>query len=97
LQLTSPRNDFFDGTLIREGGFMKEQEIVAMLRDQNSNFRQLDDEHRALEGRLSELDSKHFLTPEEEMEVKTIKKKKLARKDKMATYIREFKKGVSMN
>ncbi len=76
---------------------MKEQEIIEALRRENTEFRTLEKEHQALEARLSELDGRHFLTPEEEMEIKTIKKQKLAKKDKMAALIREFKKTGAMN
>ncbi len=76
---------------------MREQEIVEVLRAENPEFQQLEQEHRALESRLSELESKHFLKPEEEMEIKLIKKQKLAKKDKMAMLIRQYKKTVLQN
>ncbi|NOX21389.1 MAG: DUF465 domain-containing protein [Nitrospirae bacterium] len=76
---------------------MREQEIVEVLRVENPEFQQLEQEHRALESRLSELESKHFLKPEEEMEIKLIKKQKLAKKDKMAMLIRQYKKTVLQN
>ncbi|RMG74650.1 MAG: DUF465 domain-containing protein, partial [Nitrospirae bacterium] len=67
---------------------MKEQEIREVLRAENPEFQQLEAEHRALESRLSELEGKPFLTAEEEIEIKQIKKQKLAKKDKMAMMIR---------
>ncbi|RMG70298.1 MAG: DUF465 domain-containing protein [Nitrospirae bacterium] len=76
---------------------MKEQEIREVLRAENPEFQQLEAEHRALESRLSELEGKPFLTSEEEIEIKQIKKQKLAKKDKMAMMIREYKKMVLQN
>jgi hypothetical protein len=74
---------------------MKEQEIIEILRKDNEEFRKLEEEHRELEAKLSELDSKHFLSPEEEMEIKSIKKQKLTRKDRMAELIREYRETVT--
>ena len=76
---------------------MKEREIIEGLRKENGEFRHLEEEHRALEARLSELDNKHFLTSEEEREIKTIKKQKLIKKDRMAELIREFRKTTALN
>lgn len=44
----------------------------------------LEREHRELKARLSELNSRLYLSPEEEIERKTIQKLKLAKKDRMA-------------
>ncbi len=72
---------------------MKEEEIVEVLKKENAEFKKLTEEHRDLEELLARIDSKRFLTPEEEVERKTIQKKKLLKKDKMAALIRDFKKG----
>lgn len=71
---------------------MKEEEIVEVLKKDNAEFKKLTEEHRDLEELLARIDSKRFLTPEEEVERKTIQKKKLLKKDKMAALIRNFKK-----
>lgn len=44
----------------------------------------LEREHRDLKARLSELNSRLYLSPEEEVERKTIQKLKLAKKDRIA-------------
>ena len=44
----------------------------------------LEREHRELKARLSELNSRLYLSPEEEIERKTIQKLKLAKKDRIA-------------
>ena len=72
---------------------MKEEEIVEVLKKENAEFKKLTEEHRDLEELLARIDSKRFLTPEEEVERKTIQKKKLLKKDKMAALIRGYKKG----
>ncbi len=76
---------------------MKEQEIVETLKRENEKFRKLSEEHRNLDSLLAEIDSKRYLTPEEELERKRIQKLKLLRKDRMAEIIREYKKTVSVN
>lgn len=51
-------------------------------------FQQLSRRHQELENRLSTLTEKLFLTEEEKFEQVTLKKKKLAIKDRMAHMIR---------
>ena len=76
---------------------MKEQEIAETLKKENEEFRRLSEEHRNLDSLLAEIDSKRYLTPEEELERKRIQKLKLLRKDRMAEMIREYKKTGSIN
>lgn len=76
---------------------LKEQEIVELLKKENEEFKKLSEEHRNLDSLLAEMDSKRYLTPEEEMERKRIQKMKLLRKDRMAEIIREYKKKHSLN
>lgn len=76
---------------------MKEQEIVEFLKKENEEFRKLSEEHRNLDEFLVEIDSKRYLTPEEEIERKNIQKQKLIKKDKMAELVRDYKKNHSLN
>jgi uncharacterized protein YdcH (DUF465 family) len=71
---------------------LKEYEIVELLKNENEEFRKLSEEHRNLDGLLEEIDSKRYLTPEEEVDRKKIQKQKLLKKDRMAELIREYKK-----
>lgn len=71
---------------------MKDEEIIELLMRQNEEFKKLEQDHKNLKGMLAEIDKKVYLTPEEEMERKKIQKLKLAKKDKMAELIREYKK-----
>ncbi len=71
---------------------MKEQEIVEFLKKENEEFRKLSEEHRNLDEFLVEIDSRRYLTPEEEIERKNIQKQKLIKKDRMAELVRDYKK-----
>ena len=71
---------------------MKEQEIIEYLKKENEDFRKLLEEHHSLDTTLSDLDKKVYLTSEEEIERKKLQKQKLAKKDKMAELIRDYKK-----
>lgn len=74
---------------------MKDEEIIALLRKENEEFRKLDEEHKRFEVILTEIDRKVYLTTEEELERKRIQKLKLSGKDRMAELIREHKKSHS--
>lgn len=63
-------------------------EIQRVLADADPEFRQWAEEHRKCESRLSELTSKNEISVEEEIEEKTLKKRKLYLKDQMADRIR---------
>lgn len=78
-------------------GTLKEQEIVELLKKESDEFRKLSEEHRNLDVVLAEIDSKRYLTQEEEVERKKIQKQKLLKKDQMAALVREYKKSHSLN
>jgi len=60
----------------------EEQAIVSLL-DKDPELRKYYEEHQELEKKLSEFQHKHYLSPDEEMEMKRIQKLKLVGKDKM--------------
>jgi uncharacterized protein YdcH (DUF465 family) len=70
---------------------LKEQEIIEKLLKDNEEFKKVSEEHHQLDGLLTEIDKKVYLTPEEEIERKKLQKQKLAKKDKMAEMIRDFR------
>ncbi|BAT72061.1 conserved hypothetical protein [Thermosulfidibacter takaii ABI70S6] len=72
---------------------MTEQEIIEKLMETNEEFRSLKEKHAQLEERLEELQKKVYLTVEEEVEVKAIKRQKLELKDKMNEIISKVKRG----
>lgn len=76
---------------------MKEREIVEFLKKENDEFKKLSEEHRSLDVLLAEIDSKRFLTSEEEVERKKLQKQKLLKKDRMAELVRDYRKSVPVN
>lgn len=56
--------------------------------DSRSEIERLHREHNELKARLSELNSRLYLSPEEEVERKTIQKLKLQKKDRLALLTR---------
>ena len=65
-------------------------DIQQVLSTEDEEFRRWVEEHHACESRLTELASKNQVTIEEEMEEKTLKKRKLLLKDQMAARIRSY-------
>jgi hypothetical protein len=70
---------------------MREEEIIEILKRENEEFRKLYEEHRQLDALLDEINKKHYLTAEEEIEKKRMQKEKLYKKDKMAEIMRQYK------
>ncbi len=60
-----------------------DQNVLQDLLNTNPRFRMLYEEHSLFEKRLAEYDKKGFLSPQEEVEIATVKKMKLAGKDEM--------------
>jgi uncharacterized protein YdcH (DUF465 family) len=75
---------------------LKENDVVEILKKDSEEFKKLNEEHRSLDVLLSEIDSKRYLTPEEEIERKNIQKQKLSKKDRMAELVREYRKSHSL-
>jgi uncharacterized protein YdcH (DUF465 family) len=65
-------------------------DIQQVLSSEDPEFQQWIEEHHRCESRLNELTSKHEITPDEEIEEKTLKKRKLRLKDQMAERIRSY-------
>ena len=62
---------------------METRDISEILYEQDSEYRNLSDQHRSLESRLQELSSHLYLSDSEKLEEVTLKKKKLILKDRM--------------
>jgi uncharacterized protein YdcH (DUF465 family) len=67
----------------------KNDATVQQLLENNAKFRKLYEEHMKYERQLEELDKIHYLTPEQEMQRKTIQKLKLSGKDQMSRIVRQ--------
>lgn len=65
-------------------------EVQQILASEDPEFRHWAEEHRRCESRLHELTSKKEVTTDEELEEKTLKKRKLHLKDQMAERIRSY-------
>lgn len=71
---------------------MEEKEIKERLLEGNREFRKAFDRHQKLEKKLSKFQKKSYLTEEEKLEQKRLKKNKLLLKDKMYFMMTEFQK-----
>jgi hypothetical protein len=71
---------------------MDEKELKELLLKENDDFKKLHQEHRSCDKRLEVLMAKSFLTEEDEVEAKKLKKRKLALKDRMYLIMAEFRK-----
>jgi uncharacterized protein YdcH (DUF465 family) len=66
------------------------EDIQRILSTEDDEFRRWLEEHHECESRLTELAAKPQVTVEEEIEEKTLKKRKLLLKDQMAARIRSY-------
>ncbi len=65
-----------------------QEEVRCRLTKENSEFRDLKEQHQDFETRLVELQEKSFLNDEERTEEKLLKKRKLVLKDRMEEIVR---------
>ena len=68
-----------------------DQSLIQQLCDENPRFRLLYEEHVIFEKQLRELDSRVYLSPEEEMDRHRMQKLKLAGKDEMESILRKHR------
>ncbi len=72
---------------------MDETELKELLLRENEEFRKLYEEHRSCEKKLDILTAKSFLTEDEKLEERELKKRKLALKDRMYLLMAQFRGG----
>jgi uncharacterized protein YdcH (DUF465 family) len=65
-------------------------DIQQILSSEDPEFREWVEEHHSCEARLNELTAREEISVDEEMEEKTLKKRKLHLKDRMADRIRSY-------
>ena len=73
---------------------MEENKIKESLLEKNTEFRKAFDQHQILEKKLTKIYAKNFLTEDEKLKEKQLKKNKLLLKDKMYSMMAEFRKSV---
>ena len=66
------------------------QEIKSLLLQNDDQYRELDEQHHHLDRRLHELTEKPYLSTSEQLERVTVKKRKLALKDRMEGIARGY-------
>lgn len=69
----------------------KEEELIERLMRENEDFLKAKQAHAELARQLDALEKKPFLTPQDEMEIKVLKKKKLAWKDQMEKILMQYR------
>ncbi|KJR42377.1 hypothetical protein MCHI_001732 [Candidatus Magnetoovum chiemensis] len=74
---------------------MTDEEIIERLCRENEEFKNLVGRHRDLDEKISELTKNKYLTPEEDLNKKNLQKKKLMKKDKIAEFVREYRKSYN--
>jgi uncharacterized protein YdcH (DUF465 family) len=78
---------------VRRGAEMgiKEEELIERLMRENEEFSKAKQAHAQLAKKLEELENKPYLTPQDEMEIKILKKKKLAAKDQIEKILMKYR------
>jgi uncharacterized protein len=71
---------------------IREAELRERLLRDNEEYRKLAAEHQYYDDQLEDLANKHFLSEEEQLQEKTIKKKKLLLKDQMYLVLQKTRK-----
>jgi len=71
---------------------MEEKKLRELLLRENKEFKNLYRQHQKYEKELEKLKGKSFLTDNEKLKEKELKKKKLALKDRMYYLMREYRK-----
>jgi uncharacterized protein YdcH (DUF465 family) len=73
---------------------INESELREQLLRDNAEFRRLAAEHQNYSDQLDDLTNKHFLSDEEQVQEKTLKKKKLMLKDQMYTMVQKVRREI---
>ncbi|HTY62055.1 MAG TPA: DUF465 domain-containing protein [Acidobacteriota bacterium] len=71
---------------------IRDAELREQLLKDNDEYRRLAAEHQSYDDQLEDLANKHFLSEEEELQEKTLKKKKLMLKDQMYSMVQKVRK-----
>ncbi len=69
----------------------KEEELIERLMREDEVFLKAKQTHAQLAKQLEELENKSLITPQDEIEIKILKKKKLAYKDQMERILVQYR------
>ena len=69
--------------------------LLEKVQGENEEFKKLYQEHLDLKVRVEELNKMKFLTPEQELEKKTVQKQKLKGKDRMSQIVEQYQASPS--
>ncbi len=75
----------------------RDLELIKKYKESDEALSQLYDEHIDFERQLERLNSKSYLTPNEEIERKTIQKKKLLGRDRIEIILNKYRKMEKMS
>ena len=64
--------------------------LLEKVQGENEEFKKLYQEHLDLKHRVEELNKMSFLSPEQELEKKTVQKQKLKGKDRMSQILEQY-------
>ncbi len=70
----------------------RDLELIAKFSESDAELRALYDEHVAFGKMIEKLESKPYLNPTEDLEVKELKKKKLAGKTRISGILEKYRK-----
>lgn len=71
------------------------EDLKHLLIETNPEFRELASKHHTLDDRLHELEAKHYLSNDEQLEEIKLKKRKLHLKDQMENMLRNYRGNTS--
>jgi hypothetical protein len=69
--------------------------LLEKVQGENDEFKKLYEEHLDLKHRVEKLNKLSFLSPEQELEKKTVQKQKLKGKDRMTKIIEQYEASLS--
>ena len=67
-----------------------EKTLLAKLTSENQELAEMVTQHQNFESQLEEMNHRHYLSPEEDLERKKIQKAKLAVKDKIQSFLERY-------
>ena len=72
-----------------------ESELIETLTKEVEEFRKAREAHTDCARRLDDLEKRPYLTPQDEVDIKILKKKKLVYKDQMERILTQYRKGTT--